>query len=181
MAKIDLSESLTPKAIVNLLVILGFLIFMTWVLTFLAGEVNDGAADVKQKRGQIDNRIAAVERLAELRGESKEAGPALDVLDNILPARDNLLSLPRYIEDLGLSNRVTATFDFTGNEVSPEGGRAGNSSFKIIANGSYFDVISFIKDLEAGDFFISLEVVDMTVQKDNTFGANINGVVYFHD
>lgn len=179
MAKIDLSKSLTPKAILNLLVILGFLIFVLWILLFLGGEIKQGALDVGQKRAQIDSRIAAISRLTELRQEAEEASSALKSLQNIVPIRDDLLSVPRYVERLASGSNVTASFDFTGAEQAPEGDRAGSSSFKIIAKGPYPDLLSFIGGLERGDFFITINSIEITIQGDGTFGANIDGLVYF--
>ena len=181
MAKLDFLKYLTPKAIINLSVVLGFLVFVIPTLLFLGNEVEQRAASIKAQRVRIDTHTRMITKLAELREASVEAESAMLKLRTIVPPRDRLFSFPRYMEKLGSDSDVLASVDFTGKETPATVDKAGSNAFIIAGSGSLNDTLEFMENIEAsGEFFVSSESVDI-VRLGEQFNSVINGLVFFYD
>lgn|GEM_PF-2811898 len=181
MARLDLFKYLTPKAIVNLSVILGLLVFAVWTLIFLGNEIESRSSLIREERTEINTRARMIAELAELREESVEAETATLVLQSVVPTRDKLLLLPKHVEQLGSKSEITANVSFTGKEVLATEGGAGNNAFRVGASGSFNNTLEFIESLESTEeFFIKLESIDI-VRVDRIFNTTISGLVYFYD
>jgi len=177
VAKLDFLKYLTPKAIINLSVVLGFLVFVIPTLLFLGNEVEQRAASIKAQRVRIDTHTRMITKLAELREASVEAESAMLKLRTIVPPRDRLFSFPRYMEKLGSDSDVLASVDFTGKETPATVDKAGSNAFIIAGSGS----LKFMENIEAsGEFFVSSESVDI-VRLGEQFNSVINGLVFFYD
>lgn len=177
----NIGKYFTPKVILNLSIIFGFLIFVGWVMTFLSGEISSKAEQISNHRMEINSRITAVSRLAELREAAKEAQPAIAELSTLLPTEEELVGFPRYLQNVANREGVNLSFSFqdSGSDEIDEG-EIGASEFSMDALGSYNDIISFMEAVEKGDFIVSLSSVNITGTKNvSEFRANIRGVVYF--
>ena len=177
MAK-PISDYLTPQVIVNLAVVVGFLIFIGWVLIFLGSEINDRAISISEQRAEIHVRTTSLADLASLREEAKRAQPAYTELSALLPKKDDLVSLPRYLEEIATGESLSFTFHFSGVEREFTSSQAGSSAFTINLVGGYQNIVDFVRKAETGRYVMGLDTVDIFVAK-TTFGATINGVVYY--
>jgi hypothetical protein len=181
VAKPDFSKYLTPKAIVNLFLIGGFLVFIIPTLIYLGQEIKERSSSLKAERVEIDLRSKSISRLAELRKASEEAAVAGEKLELLLPPRDELFSFTDYVKQLAGQNGVVANLDFSGTETAPTETSAGSNGFQLAASGRLNNIISFIEALESGNrFFSSLEGVEVT-EIGAEFSAVLNGLVYFYD
>lgn len=178
MAEIKLGKYFTPKIIINISIILGFLIMVAWLLSVLADEVQSKSQSVQEHRLEIASRIRAISELAELREDAREAQPAIELLNNTLPKRDELVTFPRYLDTIARENNVTLRFNFVGEETPPEENKAGQSPFTITIAGNYANVISFIEDLEGGEFLLRLDSFNITLERSG-FDVELTGSVYF--
>jgi hypothetical protein len=182
VAKPDFLKYLTPKAIINLSIVLGFLIFVIPTLLFLGNEVEQRATFIRAQRVKIDAHARIIAELAELRKASTEAEQAMLKLQTIIPTRDRLFSFPKHVEELGSNNNLVASINFTGRETPAIADKAGDNAFKITSGGSFNNTLEFIENIEASwDFFVSLESIDMVVGTGEQFNSTINGAVFFYD
>ena len=182
MVKIDFGKYFTPKAIVNLFVLFGFLIFIAIILSSLGNEIESKAEAIRDQRAQIESRIRSISKLAELSDSAKEAKPALEEINSLLPNRDELVSFPRYISNLGAENNVTAAFNFRGEEVPSTEMEAGYSGFYLIITGTFPNVVSFLENLEKGRFIVRVDSFDVVLQRASSdFQADIIGSIFFRD
>lgn len=177
MAK-SISAYFTPRVIINLAIILGFLLFITWVLTFLGSEINRRTTVIGDQRQEINRRTTSLAKLAELREEARLAEPAYAELLALLPQKDDLVTLPRYLEEIAIAEELDFNFRFSGVESEPSGKGAGSSSFTINLVGEYQDIIDFIDQAETGRFVLAIDSTDIHIVKE-LFSATINGVVYY--
>ena len=180
MAKIDAGKYFTPKVIINLSILFGFLIFITMVLSFLGKEIKDKAQQIQDQRTEIESRINSISRLAELSATAKEAEPALNELNSLLPQRVELVAFPRYIGTLASGSNVGEYFNFVGTDVDPTDTEAGHSSFTLSITGSYANILIFLEKLEKGRFVIRITNLDV-VSGSDSFKADIQGFIFFRD
>jgi len=182
MAKIDFGKYFTPKTIINLSVLLGFLVFVVLIISFLGKEISDKTLQISTHRGEIEGRIMSISRLAELREAAQNAEPALLELRSLLPKQDELVAFPRYIENLANNNDLESRFEFRGGDVLPSESTAGSSPFYLSVTGSYRNIGSFVEALEGGQFIITINTFDVVSQRESTsYRAEIQGQVYFRD
>ena len=178
MAEIKLGKYFTPKIIINISIIVGFLILATWLIAVLSSELESKAQSIQEQRLEIASRIRAISELAELREAAEEAEPAIATLNNVLPKRDELVAFPRYLENLADKNKVTLGFNFIGEELEASNDKAGQSSFTIDILGGYANVLNFIEGLEEGTFLIDLNSFNIALERDG-FDVELTGVIYF--
>ena len=178
MAKIDPGKYLTPKIIINISIILGFLLLVGWLLSTLSNELESKAQDVEEQKSEIASRIKSISDLAQLREDALEAQPAIGKLQNALPTRNQLVSVPRYLDTLARENSVTVRFNFVGEEVAPGENEAGHSSFTLNVIGNYGNILNFIEDLEKGSFLVKLDSFSITLERTN-FDVDLRGIIYF--
>ncbi|PIR98043.1 MAG: hypothetical protein COT89_01200 [Candidatus Colwellbacteria bacterium CG10_big_fil_rev_8_21_14_0_10_42_22] len=181
MTEFNFSKYLTPKTIINLSIIVGFFVFIVPLLVSLGGEVEDRAESLRQERGRIASRSESISRLADLRKTADEAKSAYVVLQNILPQREELFSFSDYLESISKSNGVNTQFSFTGEETSSGPDAPGQSAFRVVNNGSFQNILSFIKDIEnSNKFLVKLSGVDLT-GSGKEYRATISSLVFFYD
>ena len=181
MAKPDFLKYLTPKAIIHLSVILGFLIFVIPTFLFLGSEVKQRAASIRTQRVQIDTHTRMIAELAKFREASAEVGYAMADLQTIIPPRRELFSFPQDIERLGLGTDITANVNFVGKETPAMNDKAGSNMFTVTSKGSFDSTFQFIRALEERrEFFVSLGSINM-VKIEEQFNSVINGLVFFYD
>lgn len=182
MTKVDLGKYFSPKTIINLSVLLGFLVFVSMVLFFLGQEIQNKTQQILAQRAEIESRINSISKLAELNTAAKEAEPALAELNALLPKKDELVAFPRYIDTLARESGVDDRFDFRGEEIPSTETEAGYSGFSLSIKGSYGNILNFLEKLEVGRFIIRVEIFDVIIERDdNSFTADIQGSVFFHD
>ncbi len=182
MTQINFGKYLTPKAIVNLSILFGFLIFIAIMLSSLSQEIEYKAETIRDQKAQIESRIRSISKLAELSDAAKEAGPALEEINSLLPSRDELVSFPRYISNMGTESNVTAAFNFRGEEVPSTETEAGYSGFYLIITGTFPNVVDFLENLEKGRFIVKVDSFDVILQRESSdFQADIIGSTFFRD
>lgn len=181
MTKPDFLKYLTPKAIVNLSVIVGFLIFMIPTLLSLGGEVRQRAAAIREQRVQIDRQTHMIAKLAEFREASSEVEAAMADLQLIIPPRERLFSFPQNVERLAAGVGATADVNFVGRESPATESEAGSNIFTVTSKGNFDDTLKLISALEKRrEFFVSLDSINMT-RLEGQFNTVINGLVFFYD
>ncbi|MBU2101625.1 type 4a pilus biogenesis protein PilO [Patescibacteria group bacterium] len=181
MTRPNFLKYLTPKAIINLSLIVGFLTFAIFTLFSLGNEVEERSSLLRAQRATIDSRTNMISRLAELRKTSVEAQSAMEVLRGALPPKAELFSFSDYLKEVGAKNDVGVEFSFTGGETLSSPDNAGYNPFRIVNNGSLNNISSFIQNIEdSNKFLVRITSVDVSQVKD-TFKSTIEGLVFFYD
>ena len=181
MTKPDFLKYLTPKAIVNLSIIVGFLVFVIPTLLSLGGEVRQRATSIREQRMQIDRQTRMIAKLAEFREASSEVETAMADLQSIIPPREKLFSFPQNVERLATGAGATADVNFIGKESPATEDEAGSNTFTVTGKGNFDDTLELISALEKRrEFFVSLDSINMT-RLEGQFNTVINGLVFFYD
>lgn len=165
-----------PKSryITNITIAVGAVIGIVVLLIVIGADTEKIAGDVVSTRNELKTEIEQISRLAQLRDEAKLAEPKFAVLENILPKKDELFSFPAKIEELAKSQGLSSKFSF---------GAESEKSIQysiIIQNGTYEEILRFVKTIEEDKPFMSIGSLDM-VSGGSGYNATINGTLFFDD
>lgn len=145
------------------------------LLFFLAWDIGRRAEATAAQRQQLADRAEELILYAKLQSQSVEAEPYLSVLQNVLPARDQLFIFPKEMENLAAQQGVGFGFNFS-NETPQTNTGAGRIGFVITTEGSLLKIFNFIKSMEDSRFLIDFKNFDFTGST-----VNINGEVLFYN
>jgi Tfp pilus assembly protein PilO len=156
-----------------LAVLVGFLIYLNI-------DIDRRVAAIKRYQTDIAIRNQAVLLLGTLKLEAERGAQLAGQLQEVLPTRDQLITLPRELEKVAKAHRVGFGFAF-GNENLPSGTNPGSVRFTISLTGQIADLVSFLKDLEFGKRILNVQSFDLTQRRDaKDFSLILSGEVYIH-
>jgi len=145
------------------------------ILIFLSLDIKQRAETAMVGRQELANRSEGLSLFAKLQSQSNEADAYLDILQNVLPSRDQLfLDFQKEMERLAVQDGVGLGFSFQ-NEISPTASAVGRMGFNIVISGSLYKVLSFIKLVEEGRFMVNFKSFDFLGST-----VNITGEVLFY-
>jgi len=141
---------------------------------FLVGiDMKNVAKETVETRAELKRGINRLDRLAQLREESKLAQARIGLLESLLPSRDDLFSLPAEVETLAGSQGLSARFSF-GSEGD------GSIDYSITAQGAYGEIVNFLDFIEKNIQFMNVTRTDIILQGEE-YRANLNGRVFFDE
>ena len=140
-------------------------------LILIGLDTRDIAAEVIESKKEVNVKIRQMNKLAQLREEAKTADSYSPRLEGALPNKDELFSFPDEIRAMASENGVNANFAF-----GSEG--ADSIEYNLSVQGTYSELVNFIKALEDKIFFISISGMDI-VSQENGYVLNIKGNLFF--
>ena len=155
---------------------LGVSLVLTIILFFIGLDINKRVAQINQLRTDLLFRTQLAETLAALRKDSQQAQNYITELENILPNRDQLVSFPRDLSNIAKSNKIDLNSSL-GQESPGSIKNLRQTEFTMTGQGSFDDLINFMKFLETARYFINLKTLDFTRQDPN-FRILITGGVF---
>jgi Tfp pilus assembly protein PilO len=167
------------KLIVNLattLVVLAILIGLTF---YLRADISAKADTLSSIHGELIERTKAFESLNSLRMDAKSVAPLFDKLRSILPKRDLLFNVQKDFQSLAQANKLGFNSQF-GAESPETPDSPGKIRLEMAVQGSYNDILEFVKGIDASPYFINVINMDLVRQGGN-FNANLSSEVSFHD
>jgi Tfp pilus assembly protein PilN len=156
---------------------LGVCLILATALFFISSDIAKRTEQIKQLRSEIVFGLQSTESLAILSKEAEQAKNYIVQLENILPQRDQLVTFPRDLNIIAKQAQVDANSTLGQEESS--GGDAGlrQTSFSVTGQGSFDNLLSFLKFLEGGQYLVSLKMLDFT-QQDGGFKTLLTGQVF---
>lgn len=142
-------------------------------LVLVGIDTKNVAEEVVETRAELKMGIDQLDKLAQLREEAKLAQSRIESLENLLPDRDELFSLPTQVETLAASQGLSARFTF-GSE------RDGSINYSITAQGLYREIATFLDSIEKGIPFMNVATTDIIIAGEE-YRANIGGKVFFDE
>lgn len=141
------------------LILLAFAAF-AGLFYFVNGKLNEQTKAIVENRVMLSRATGASERLAVLKQDQPLARGYARLIGLFLPPQENLLDLPRDIEEVGRVHQVGALFTFSGSENTQ-----GNTlAFNITATGPGTNLIDFLKEIEVSypKYTLAIDSVDIT-------------------
>ena len=174
-----MQKSFKFRLISSLSVTLGTLLIIAVVIVYLGFDISTKAGFISDTQAQLFKRVVDITNLTKLKEQEKAADAALFKLNNALPKRDSLFSVSRDLGDFARARSLSFGSKF-GDEIASKDDKPGFIRLEMNTGGSYADLVSFIKDIEASSYFINLLNFDI-VRQGARFSALINGEVFFSD
>lgn len=147
------------------------------VVLYLGLDIQKKTDAIAGVQGKISLYISQVSDISKLKSQEAEAQIDLLKLNSILPRRDSLFGVSK---DLGTFAKIKnlAFGSKFGEEISSKDDKPGFIKVEMNVEGSYDNIIGFLKYIETGSYFINLSSLDLTRQKEGYIGA-INGEIFF--
>lgn len=121
-------------------------------------------------------------RIVELKSQEESANAYERVLALLMPTQEQLLEVPRSIEQLGRSHQVEARFQFLGSPGSGAAKAGASLPFSLSGTGSAANVASFVEDLELRNprYTIGINSLEVTLSAtDSDSRLSVSGDVYY--
>lgn len=174
-----MQRSFKFRIIFNLSLIIGSLLIIAIVVIYLGFDISDKADFIYETQTKLFKRVIGISNLTKLKEQEKVADVALFKLNSALPNRDTLFSVNRDVGDFARSRSLSFGSKF-GEEVSPKDDKPGFIRLEMNTSGTYPDLVAFIKDTEASNYFINLLSFDI-VRQETKFNAILNSELFFSD
>ncbi len=161
--------------IVSGIVVFGALSF--WLARKIESDANRAAVT----QASVASYSRAVAILAELKSKATEVETYGNRLDALLPAKGDLIELPKFLEDRGRIHQVSVKFSFKGGPATePQGTQPGSVGFSLDATGSSERLRNFMSDLETGSakFMSVLDSLDVNLSG-NEYRVTAQGRAFF--
>jgi len=130
------------------------------------------ASEVIKTRTGINTRTKQAQNVAQLKEEAVKAGEKQEILEGILPKKDQLFYFSDEIAAIGAQNTVEASFSF--------GSESGNQiEYNLTGVGDFGNIIDFVKVLEDDVSFINISTFNLGF-KDGKHSISLNGNVFFN-
>ncbi len=159
-----------------LLATIGVAVFLS-LSVWLSLDISRRAGIIQSKKNEVASRTEKLGSLAILKSDFESAKPYFSILENILPIKDQLISLPREFEDLAKTGKINfgAAFpeESAGSDIEP-----GFISFNFSIGGTYDRILSFIKSAESGRYILNFSSLDIS-EGGEGFRGSLSGKVFY--
>jgi hypothetical protein len=161
-------------------IILGTVVIATVAFYFLIGDITSRSSAISADRTLVANQNNSLATFAEIEQDSVEAAEYKTAMDKLLPAQNELIDFPQWLQNVAATYNVTVNFSFTADTVPATPTNPGTIGFSLTAEGGNNDVISFLKDLEsqAPGFLLSFNSFNLT-QNGGPLNVVIGGNMFF--
>lgn len=129
------------------------IVVVAGITLLLGSDIGRRADAIRSSEQELSSRAQAVEALAYLRADKDRAQKYSNVLENILPTKDQLIGFPREFDAVAkkYSVRLATAFgaEEKGTDVKP-----GSIEFVFTAEGSLQNLLAFMKAAESGRYIL---------------------------
>ncbi|MDO8602145.1 MAG: hypothetical protein Q7R62_03445 [bacterium] len=147
------------------------------IIIVLNFDINKRMDRIGERKSKAMLQAQSILILSELKKEAIQAKTDYILLQNALPTRDQLISLPRELEQIAKANNVELGFAF-GNETPSTESQPGSIRFTISLGGGLDDLLDFMKAFEAHPYFINFSSVDLSKKEGSRFALGTTGEIF---
>lgn len=173
-------DEFKKKLLVQLGIGGGIVVVLGLGLGLIGSYIGNVSTAVATSRTALLERSASVSSLAQLREtwQSRAEG-YLNVLRNVVPAKDTLINVSRDFQSLATRTRTEYSFGFTG-ETSPEGGEIGSLNFRLTLRGDLADIYKFLEEFAAFPYLSTIDSFAIEREGSETRSELLaNGRIFF--
>lgn len=167
--------------LINVVFILLILIFGIFLINYFSNLISTQVEEIVKNRQNITLYTKSLSNLAQL----KEVAPQVEVyqqkLDLLLPSKDNLIDLSRWINNVAKSVGVAVNFSFMGGGANATDKEAGYENFSINVRGSLSNIEKFFYNIEriSPNFLLAIDDFSISKIDQNNYELRGNGRAFF--
>ena len=151
-------------------------IILAAFILLIGADISKRADTINNQKQELAVRLGAVESLVSLRAGADRADRLFKALQDILPAKDQLLDLRKQLEFFARNNQLGLGFSFE-NEIPATDAAPGSNNFTMSGDGAYSNFINFLKAIEKSKYFVAFNFFDLNF-KDRDSQIIIKGKVF---
>lgn len=155
---------------------LGIIFVFSAAIVFLAYDIVNRTNRITSLRGELSSRREGIQSLASLRQDFEKSKIYSANLQNVLPTRDQLLKFSPDLNTIATQNKINFSSSL-GNEERGENTKVGETSFNITAQGSFENLINFLKDVSNSRYPLKFVSLDLVQDQKNEFKISLTGKV----
>ena len=144
-------------------------IVLAIILILLGWDISKHTSNILKMRQDVTSYNQKLESLSSLKAGYEKAKQYMNVLENILPAEEGLLSVDRELSKLALENSLDLGFGF-GEEIKSTETQLGSITFSMTTRSSLENFINFLAMVEEMRYFIQFGRLEITRQGDTFTG-----------
>ena len=171
------------KKKLNLNILIIIFIFVVGFLSYLyfTKIISEKAEEIKTLKKDLNLYTKSIVSLAKL----KEVSPQVDLYKNkftlLIPNKDKLIDLPRWISDVARANDVNVNFSFKSGGKEPDDKNPGFENFSIDISGSLDNIQKFLYNIEtvAPNFILNLNSFTISQTNDYEYRFSSTGKVFY--
>lgn len=175
MIKFLLQPLIISSAII-IAAIIGFALIFNWQIS----DLNNQAAQIVSQRADLQNKIALLSALGDLKVQSAQANQDQQKMDALLPSSDQLIDFPNWLDGLSRINNVNMNFSFQSNQTPPTNSAPGYIGFDLSLSGNLSDIVNFMKaaELSLPKYMINFTKINLT-QVGSSIQVSLEGQLFF--
>jgi len=171
------------KKKLNLNILIIIFIFAVGLLLYLyfSKIISEKAEEIKNLKNDLNLYTKSIANLAKL----KEISPQVDLykskLNLLMPNKDRLIDLPKWISDVARANQVNVNFSFKAGGKEPDDKNPGFENFSIDISGSLDNIQKFLYNIEtvAPNFVLNLSSFTISQTNNNEYRFSSTGKVFY--
>lgn len=172
-----MTKGYKKRLFINLGILVGGILILSIVIILLNSDTKNCEKKIVQYKHELALRNKTIEFLGESDFNFKKIDEAIVILDDIIPAKDTLISFPKELENIGRKHVVDVGFKFI-SEIEAEEGKPGHIQFGMNLAGEFLDLVSFLEELEDHKYAIALNSIDVKKLDSGRFSLLTGGLIY---
>ena len=170
-------DSFKRRLIKQLIIAFASIALIVAIIIGLNIDINKRAKSIEEKKREALMQTQAMLILSDLKKEAVLARADYMLLETALPNRDQLIALPRELEQLAKRLSVDLGFSF-GNETASTESQPGSIRFTMSLGGTIEGLLDFLKAFETNKYFINLSSVDLAKRENNRYSLGTTGEIF---
>lgn len=160
----------------HLIITSGFLALFIGLTIWFGANISRKVATFIQYKRELIARTFAIQGLAELKKDEKEAEKETIFLKTILPDYEQLIDFSQSVTNIAKRNNIKLTFAF-GDEHRDVDTSIRSVYFTLSTQSSYTDFVQFLRDVETSRYIVAFDAFNVARSGD-IFQATVNGNVF---
>jgi len=152
---------------------LGVVFFISLSVVLLSSDIGKRTEGIIESNAVMNNERQQHNNLAKLKADREEVAGYLVKLNEAIPDKESLLSIPDTLNDMAVKDNVGIQFSFLGGESED------NIKFNISIQGRYEDITNFVRDTETELIFMDIKSINLTGGGES-YTASASGVIFFN-
>ena len=158
LIKLNLKKKISISIVIFILIIGGLIYF---VVMPTINDIKKMGEDIENQRIDLEQKYIKGQSLRQLTENLKKIEPQLVILDQIFIKQDYELDFITRLEEIAAQNNVSQTINLNTAKINKDKSYQ-TLPLRLSAQGDYKNMINYLINLEALDYYINIDSMDLT-------------------